>query len=291
MVPIGLYASWIEPFRLRLESARLVLPEGREGKAPIRIGVLTDLQTARVTDYERSAVNRLMAERPDVIVLPGDVFQGTRAEFDDTLPALVALFERFSAPGGVYLVLGDTDGAGAHLGEVLRSSRVRVLVNEVVTKTVRDRRVTIGGVELRSTRPAARSVIDRLEHAPGDDDVRILLSHRPDVVLGLKPRSRIDVVIAGHTHGGQIVVPGYGPPLTLTKVPRPVAAGGLHRVAGNCIYVSRGVGCERGQAPRIRFLCPPEISLVDLASAAAGDAVVSHEDAAPGMIATPAANH
>jgi predicted MPP superfamily phosphohydrolase len=43
-----------------------------------------------------------------------------------------------------------------------------------------------------------------------------------------------------------------------------VAAGGLHAIDGNPIYVSRGVGCERGQAPRIRFFCPPEISLLTL---------------------------
>lgn len=52
--------------------------------------------------------------------------------------------------------------------------------------------------------------------------------------------------------------------MTLSDVPRPVAAGGLHSLLENRLYVSRGVGCERGQAPRIRFFCPPEISLLQL---------------------------
>lgn len=88
-------------------------------------------------------------------------------------------------------------------------------------------------------------------------------------MLDLPERSRVDLVVAGHTHGGQIVVPWYGPPMTLSRVPREVAAGGLHRVNGNAVYVSRGVGMERMQAPPMRFLCPPEVTIVTLASASA----------------------
>lgn len=264
MIPVGVYASWVEPFRLQVESVRAKVSLRRQGKEPVRIGVLSDLQTNRVTDYERKAVERLLAQKPDIIVLPGDVFQGTPEEFEATRYDLKDLLERLTAPGGVFLVLGDTDGNGAHLDEILRSSEIRVLRDEVIRTSVRDRRITIGGVSLKVTSENALAVVERLEATEGEDDVRVVVAHRPDVVLGLRPLSRIDLVIAGHTHGGQIVVPGYGPPLTLTRVPRAVAAGGLHRLDGNLVYVSRGVGCERGYAPRIRFLCPPEISLIEL---------------------------
>ena len=99
---------------------------------------------------------------------------------------------------------------------------------------------------------------------PQDDDVRILISHMPDPILELKPNTRIDLLIAGHTHGGQVQLPFFGPPITLSRIPRRAAAGGLHELNGRCVYVSRGVGCERGQAPRLRFLCPPEISILDV---------------------------
>jgi predicted MPP superfamily phosphohydrolase len=265
MIPVGVYASWIEPFRLRVESASLAISSRREGRAPVRVAVLSDLQTNRVTDYERAAVARLMAQEPDIIVMPGDVFQGTREEFDATRYDLRDLLSQLSAPGGVYLVLGDTDGAGGHLEEILGSSQVQILRNEVARVRVRDRTVSVGGVTLQAAAKEARELVAGLEQAPGNDDLRILVAHRPDVMFELAPGSRIDLVVAGHTHGGQVVLPIYGPPLTLTQVPRDVAAGGLHRVGGNAIYVSRGVGCERGQAPRIRFLCPPEISLIELA--------------------------
>ena len=84
------------------------------------------------------------------------------------------------------------------------------------------------------------------------------------MIFDLKPSSRINLVVAGHTHGGQVVVPGFGPPITLSGVPRAVAAGGLHAMNGNRIYVSRGAGCEQGQAPRIRLFCPPEVSILEV---------------------------
>lgn len=267
MIAIGIDATWIEPYRLRLERTRVAVSPRRTGKDVVRIGILTDIQTNRVTDHERSAVDRLMAEKPDVILLPGDVFQGTSEEFEATKIELRELLGRLSAPSGVYLVLGDTEGAGTHLQrEILPYTNVRLILNDVVRLEVGDRRVTLGGVELQYANRPAQEVVEQLEAAEGEDDLRILLAHRPDVALGLAQESRIDLVIAGHTHGGQIVVPGFGPLMTLSSVPRHIAAGGLHEINGNPIYVSRGVGWERGHAPRIRFFCPPEVSLLELGS-------------------------
>jgi predicted MPP superfamily phosphohydrolase len=76
------------------------------------------------------------------------------------------------------------------------------------------------------------------------------------------------LLVAGHTHGGQVQIPFFGPPITLSRVPRSVAAGGFHSLDGRAIYVSRGIGNERGWAPRVRFLAPPEVSLLTLESAA-----------------------
>jgi predicted MPP superfamily phosphohydrolase len=259
---IGIYATFIEPFRLHEESALVALKSARAGKASIRIGVLTDLQTRRVTDYERSAIDRLMALRPDVILIPGDLFQAPDHVFESERAALRTLLNRLEAPGGVYFVPGDVDQAPGRVDKLVKGTRIVPLVNDVVCVDVGDRRLMIGGIELDYRSAAALGVVHRLEMTAGDDDIRILLAHRPDAVFNLYPSSRVDLVVAGHTHGGQIVVPGFGPLMTLSAVPREVAAGGLHTMGANPIYVSRGVGCERGQAPRIRFFCPPEVTLL-----------------------------
>jgi len=80
--------------------------------------------------------------------------------------------------------------------------------------------------------------------------------------VSVLPATGVDLLIAGHTHGGQVVVPGFGPPLTLTSVPREVAAGGLRELDGRRLYVSRGVGMERGWAPPLRLFCAPEVTLL-----------------------------
>jgi uncharacterized protein len=264
LAPIGLYASWIEPFRLQLERTGVPLAGERAGTAPIRIGVLADVQTDRVTDYERGAFDRLMALAPDLILLPGDLFQAPPEALAAELPALRDLVGRLSAPGGVYFVLGDVDRRPA-IEQILAGSRVKLLVNELARATVGDRQITIGGIELDYGSAGARRTIEQLAAAPGQDDLRLLLTHRPDPVLDLDPDTRIDLVVAGHTHGGQVKLPFVGPLMTLSGVPRQVAGGGLFDLGPRRrIYVSRGVGLERGQAPRLRFLCPPEISLLEL---------------------------
>lgn len=264
LAPIGAYASWVEPNRIEVERAEVGVPRERTGREPVTVGVLADIQFRRVGEHERRAVSRLMRERPDVIVLPGDIHQGSRASLERTLPQLRALLRRLRAPGGVYFVLGDAEGLAKARRE-LAGTGVRLLHDQTVTARVRDRRLTIGGIRRNWRSGTARRTIDTLESAPGGGDIRLLLAHRPDAVMTLRRDTRVDLVAAGHTHGGQVRLPLIGPPVVATDVPRRVAAGGLHTLGGRRrIYVSRGVGLERGQAPPVRFGVPPELSILRL---------------------------
>ncbi|MCG8405022.1 MAG: metallophosphoesterase [Phycisphaerales bacterium] len=262
LAPLGFYSTFVEPFRLQLETAVVPVAGSRNGSDVIRIGVLADIQTADVSDYERDAVDRIMELKPDIILLPGDLFQGSLDAFNAQFETLVDLVSRLSAPGGVYFVMGDCDYRD-RIERLFRETDVTLLHNDVVRVAVGDRDVTIGGLELEYT-STARAAVRRLLDVPGDGDIRILLAHRPDIVSKLPNGSKIDLVVAGHTHGGQVVIPFLGPPITFSKLPMAVAAGGIHWYQGNMIYISRGVGCERGQAPRVRFLCPPEMTLLHL---------------------------
>jgi predicted MPP superfamily phosphohydrolase len=163
----------------------------------------------------------------------------------------------------VFAVQGDTESV-AGLRNVVAGTPVRALVNENVTVRVRDRVVSLTGIERAYGSPGARAAARRLERAPGGGDIRILLAHRPDAVFRLRPGTRVDLTAAGHTHGGQVQLPLIGPPVIASKVPRAVGAGGLHELDGRRIYVTRGVGVERDQAPRLRFGSVPEVSILTL---------------------------
>ncbi len=258
---VGFYATHVAPFRLRVQTVDAALPSERSGRDTIRIAVLSDIQTTAVGDLERRAVREAMAAEPDIVLLPGDVLQGDMDQVRDAAPAMKQLLSELHAPGGVYLVGGDVETA-EHLA-LVRPDGMTLLDDEVATTTVGDRTVAIGGTALDYDSPSAVRVKDELM-AQDPGTVRILLSHRPDTVLGLPDEADIDLTVAGHTHGGQVSLPVVGPLLTLTAVPRDVAAGGLHRVDGNQIYVSPGIGMERGHAPQIRFGVPPTVGIVDL---------------------------
>jgi hypothetical protein len=95
----------------------------------------------------------------------------------------------------------------------------------------------------------------------GTDAFHIVLGHSPNFSLG---QVDADLLIAGHTHGGQVRLPFIGPLMTLSAVPRSWAAGVTEIAPGRTLIVSRGIGMERGHAPRLRFLCRPELVVVDV---------------------------
>ena len=260
-VPVSIQATFFEPYRLKTETAAVPLRHERTGQRAVRIGVLSDIQTDHVSDYERSAIDRLMALEPDLVLIPGDLFQGWPGTLADEIGGFRDLLSRLHAPGGVYFVLGDADSP-EEIEQIIDGTQVKLLINQTVHLSVGDRTISLCGLERRCQSEAARRAIREFAAAPGDGDIRILCSHYPDSALELEPGTRVDLVIAGHTHGGQVQVPFFGPLITLSRVPRAVAAGGLHDLDGRRVYVSRGVGHERRQAPPLRFNCPPEVSLV-----------------------------
>jgi len=260
LAPLGFYATHIEPYRVTLDEADLALPAERDGRDPLRVGVLTDLQTTEIGRYEREAVDLLRAARPDVVLVGGDLFQGTPAQFTANQDALRDLIASLEAPGGVYVVQGDTDD-GPTLDRLFAGTPVTYLWNEVVDVSVDDRTIRLAGLGLGEGREG-RAALAELAAAP-EGTVRLVLSHQPDWALEV-PSGTVDLLAAGHTHGGQIQVPFVGPLLTLSDVPRDVAAGGLHEVDGTPVFVSRGVGHEQQGAPQVRFLAPPDVGLVTL---------------------------
>lgn len=295
-VPVGVYATHVEPFWLRVDAVSLAA-EGVD--EPIRVGVLADLQTTAIGDYERDAVERLLGFDPDIVLLPGDLYQFDAELFDERAPQFTRLIERIvDEVPHVYLVSGNTDTV-AGLRRIVAGTDARVLDDEIDTFEVRGVSVRVGGTTLFGDEVAARRMAALLaggglgqdgrggldadltegdsrdgvdaDRPNGDsrdgegdgDGVRILIGHKPDAIE-LVRGTPVDLVVAGHTHGGQVSLPFFGPPLTLTGVPRHVAAGGLHELYGTPIYVSTGVGRERGNAPQLRLGVRPSIGIIDL---------------------------
>ena len=260
--PVGYYATFVEPYDLRVERPTVALDALPAGCDPVTVAVMADIQTAMVGTYEHRAVDAAMAAKPDLIVIPGDVYEATEETLPERADAFRNLLNRLEAPGGVYVVTGDCD-TRTEMREIVKGTHVRWLDDEVVDTVCRGIHVRVAGVGLNTTSPAARTAYRELASGP-DDAVRLLLAHRPVAVAHcLAEGTRPDIVLAGHTHGGQIAVPGFGPIITLSALPREHASG-LSRYEGVPLYVSRGIGVEGPPAPPVRLFCPPEVTILSL---------------------------
>jgi len=183
---LGIYGTHVEPNRLRVDRIEVALDPARDGDDEVRIAVLADLQTNHVGDHERRAIDEVLAADPDVILLPGDLFQGTAAAFDRELPRLQAELGRLVAPHGVFFVRGDVDH-GDFADRALAGTGVQILDGELAEVQVGDRRLVIGGHPLDYRGDAAARTRTEVVAAAGEGAVTILLAHRPDRAARLRP--------------------------------------------------------------------------------------------------------
>jgi predicted MPP superfamily phosphohydrolase len=243
------YGYLYERHRLRMVRAAVPISGLPPALAGLRLGLLTDTHVSETVPREdiEAAVRLIMAERPDLIVLGGDyVTWGDRSFVEPSAEALVGL----AAPNGVFAVLGNHDddrdmpAALEHRGfEVLKDARTRL--------TVRGEPLDMAGVRFWTRRAGEIARVLR-----GATATTVLLAHDP---RRLVEAAALDVglVLSGHTHGGQVVLPGVG---AIAARRFPVLAG-LARQDNTTMFVSRGIGTV--YVP-IRLNCPPEVALLTL---------------------------
>jgi predicted MPP superfamily phosphohydrolase len=224
------------------------LPPALDG---FRIGLITDLHHSEMVpaqDIVRAA-SLMMAERPDMIVLGGDyVTWGDRSYVVPCSEALGTL----QAPSGVYAVVGNHDD-DRDMPAALISYGYEVLRDARTTVTARGEKIDLVGVRYWTQR--ARDIARLTQGAQG---TVILLAHDPRR-LSEAAALGIPLVLSGHTHGGQVVLPGIG---AIAAKKFPVVAG-TGRRENTSIFVSRGVGTV--YVP-YRLNCPPDVSVITLTS-------------------------
>jgi len=246
--------TWLEVTRHRIETSKI--------DEPIRIVVLADLQTDRIGPYERCVVKEVLRQQPDLILLAGDYLHAYADEQPRLRRELSALLHdvHFRAPLGVYAVEGNIDSAGW----------TDAFDGLPVTVARRTETFSVGPIDLTCLSLVDSGFPGLTLPRPDVERFHIALGHRPDFARG---EVEADLLLAGHTHGGQVRLPLVGPLLTLSSVPRSWAAGLTELSGGRRLIVSRGIGHERRTAPRLRFLCRPELVVIDLVPDEGGDGV------------------
>ncbi|MEM6329037.1 MAG: metallophosphoesterase [Planctomycetota bacterium] len=243
--------------RPELTHKELLVPSLPPALDGLRIAHLSDLHmSGRVAvGYFREIVDATLAEQPDLIALTGDL-----VEYDAQLPWIAETLARLHAPHGVYFVRGNHDKKMDHARtrQALSAAGHVDLAHTWRTAEIRGRAVRLVGNELPWFSPAGDPA-----GGGGPADLIVGLAHGPDQFAWAQ-RHGVNLLLAGHNHGGQIRVPLLGAMVTPSLHGTRYACGVFRRGA-TVMHVTRGAG---SLAP-LRWNCPPELAVLTLRGGAA----------------------
>lgn len=272
------YASLVERnmFTLRRFDVPVLDPDSE----PLRILHLSDLHMMPDQRHKQTWVAALAGTDPDLVVVTGDNMASP-----DSIPAVLRALDPFLSRPGAF-VFGSNDYAGPVWKNPLRyllPEREYVQGAELPYESLRSAFVGAGWADLNNARTVVKAGGRSIEMAGVDDphvdrddydavagpvspgaDLHIGVTHTPaSRVLDPMAADGFALLLAGHTHGGQVCVPGYGALTTNCDLPHSMAKG-LHRWPGSeaWLHVSAGVGTHP-TAP-MRFACPPEATILTL---------------------------
>jgi hypothetical protein len=250
----------------RLTVTRLTVPLAGlpPALANLRIVQVSDLHLGPLADRAalRAAFAQVAALDPDVVCVTGDVADSPATNLDIWMPELA----RLSARHGVFAILGNHDyyrGADRVADALGRSTRWHVLRDDVATVTIGGARLHLVGLEERPAGDGCERLGALLARVPAGEPV-ILLAHHPRI-FPAAAAAGVPLMLAGHTHGGQLVVPG-APRVNPARFLITEFDSGSFERDGALLHVNRGLGTS-GQ--RVRVGAPREITVVTLVPAAA----------------------
>lgn len=252
------YGFFIEPKLLKTRHVAVKSDAWRG--APLRIGVMTDIHMGGLhVDDERVSdlVDHMMALTPDIIVLPGDFIDGhTKREarskkFNVEIDLGLAALDGLQAPLGVFATLGNHDNwyGATEVEARLREAGITVLTNSAAQPD--SGLCLIGLADSDTARPDPGAY-----NGCAEAGFWLATAHSPDVLTLDLPRT--DLLVTGHTHGGQINLPLLGRAVTSTNIGKPYAYG-LSQFGDIPVFISAGIGTSILPA---RFRAPPEIVLI-----------------------------
>jgi uncharacterized protein len=259
------YARHVEPTWLEMNRISLPVRGLSPGFHDLKIAHLTDFHAGEhiPAGYLEAALERTQAEQPDAIALTGDfIDRGPRH-----VERAARLFRGLKAPLGVFAVLGNHDfsvhnvrgvrrypGLDKAIADALRAEGVTVLRNKAMRFERDGASLLVAGIDDLWSRESDPHTTFR-DQCP--ETPRVVLAHNPQSVEEFG-KHRADLVLSGHTHGGQIDWPGLGRVLLGKKAKR--WAAGLYEHNGGHVYVNKGVGFGW----RFRFGVRPEVAIFTL---------------------------
>ncbi len=259
-----LWGLLIEPHRLRLTSLEVNVSGLPPDAPPIRLLHLSDIHLERLTRREERLLQLIQSAQPDLVVITGDYLNLSYNRNPQAISQVRSLLAKIHAPCGVYATLGSPpvdvpEIAAAHF----ENSHIHLLREDVMELDLgRGRALSLLGMDCTHDMEFDGQRFSALAAQKNGRGPSLLLYHSPEM-MPLVQQYDVDLYLCGHTHGGQVRLPGYGALITSAVTGKRYEMG-RYTENGTTLYVSRGIGLEGMSAPRLRLFCPPEITLVTL---------------------------
>jgi hypothetical protein len=254
---VASYPFFIERYLVLTNHYLIPVPNLPPAFAGLRIVHLTDLHYGPLVPLAliRQVIRRANALRPELIVCTGDYVQQKRTVAQ--IEAVWPLLGELKAPAGVFSVLGNHD----HWADTDRSrQRLRDSGQDLrhQAKVIEKEGARLWFAGAGDLWEDHRDLDEILAEIP-DGDCRIVLAHNPDTADTGFSR-RVDLMLSGHTHGGQVVIPLIGAPVLPVRN-KTYSSGLKTSPGGTAVFIARGIGWAH--LP-VRFNCPPEIAVLEL---------------------------
>lgn len=265
VVALGLWAFWLEQLLLVIRTEELVISEWAPDTPIMKVAILSDLHVgsphwdlARLTNL----VDIVNDQQPDAVFILGDylisnVVGGTYRAPSEFAPVL----SRLSAPLGVFSAMGNHDWRedGPAMIKELQKANIIVLENDAANLNWHGSSINLIGIADDGTRkPNLQTILGK--HIDLSADIQILMTHNPGVYVDLINQNKLTLMVAGHTHGGQVNFPFYGRVFVPTRAPKTWAHGWTQTVSGP-LLVTSGIGTSIFP---VRFNQPPEFIMLSL---------------------------
>jgi len=260
---VGIWSVFIEPNRLVIHSETIRIDGWPQELNGLHIAVLADIHTGGpfIDEMKLSdIVEKTNALQPDLIVLLGDYMSGNTWHGHRVEPEVtVAVLRNLHAPLGVFSVLGNHDWwyDGKKVRRAFEQDGLRVLDDEVVELNWQGKSFWLVGLADVWTRP--QHISETIAKTPPDATV-IAITHNPDIFPNVP--QRVPLLLAGHTHGGQVNIPFLGTPIVPSAYGSKYTAGHVME-NGHHLFVTTGIGIS---ILPVRFRVPPEIVLLTIMS-------------------------
>jgi uncharacterized protein len=253
-----IYGFWIEPHQLTITQQNLEtikLPSG----SGIRVLHLGDIHVERITRRERELQAQIERLKPDLILFSGDILNLSYRTDPTAIEHARWVIGQWKAPLGVYMVSGSPAvDLPETMPKLMEGLPVHWLKYDKVSLQVPNATIDVVGLTCTHRPYIDGPKLTALVPQP-PEHFTILLYHTPDLAP-VAARLGVDLQFSGHTHGGQVRIPGFGALVTGSLYGKRFESG-RKEIGPLTLYVSRGIGMEGAAAPRVRLFCPPEIIL------------------------------